>query len=215
MRLNSLSTTGLVSSKKSRILEGLLLSLCLLAFPARSFALPVEAPEAELGEHIMARLATSPLYANKAEPAEPEPSLLREAWPERKDPFFSAALSWFVPGLGQAYVGKPLKGGVYWLIDNAIFWTAVLNIAHVDIGFERDIGFRFAIRARDNLSSARIWTSIGLGLCYLAFHLYNVLDAAEDASIHNQRILLQEMRQSGVSLSLTPELGAISWSRCF
>jgi len=133
-------------------------------------------------------------------------------WPERKDPFLAAALSWFVPGLGQLYVGRPLEGGIYWLVDNALFWSAVLNVADVDFGLERDIGVRFAIRMRENLSSARIWTSVGLGLCYLAFHIYNVLDAADDAHAHNQRLLLREMKQEGLSFRIGPELTGVGYA---
>ena len=219
MRLNSLLTTGLASSKKYRIAAGFLLGFCLLATPVHSIPLIGQDGDDGLVSRISARLDAFLAHETLTDPAwpvaVPEPPVLQTSWPERKDPFFAAALSWFIPGLGQVYVGKPLKGGLYWLIDNTLFWTAVLNIAHVDIGLERDIGFRFAIRARENLSSARIWTSVGLGLCYLVFHIYNVLDAADDASVHNQRILMQEMRQDGLSLSLTPELGGVSWSRCF
>jgi hypothetical protein len=221
---------GLANSKKCKLFSGLLLILFLLSSPIHGYVFEntprldlIPDIQFELSDALAARMDA--LLANSkyssvvlsgldTEFSHPPPQV-DWPWPERKDPFFAAALSWFIPGLGQVYLGKPLKGGLYWLIDNALFWTAVLNVAHVDFGLERDIGFRFSIRARDNLGSARIWTSVGLGLCYVAFHIFKVLDAAEDASEHNQRLLMQEIRRDGLSLNLTPEISGVNWSGCF
>ena len=134
---------------------------------------------------------------------------------ERRDPFFAAALSWFIPGMGQVYVGRPLEGAGYWLFDNVLFWGAIVTIAHLDIGLERDIGFRFAVRMRENLSPARVWTSVGIGVGWLAFRVYTVLAAAEKASTHNQQILIREMQRDGLALEVTPAMGGMSWSYAF
>ena len=77
------------------------------------------------------------------------------------------------------------------------------------------LGFRFAIRGRENLSSARIWTSVGLGLCYLAFHIYNVLDAADDAHAHNQQLMLRELKRDGLSFRIGPELTGLGFAVSF
>ena len=216
MLLNSLSAMVLANSRKRNIPFLVLFFLIVLVLPVQGFSgmdgsglsggMVFDAGDGSFAGRLDGWLSVEPGFP---------PPAFEDVWPERKDPFFAAALSWFIPGLGQLYVGKPLKGGLYWLIDNTLFWTAVLNVAHVDFGFERDIGFRFAIRARENLSSARIWTSVGVGLCYLAFHIYNVLDAADDAEHHNQEILLREMRRDGLSLIVTPEAGSVQWSGCF
>ncbi|HOG65030.1 MAG TPA: hypothetical protein PLD82_06295 [Spirochaetota bacterium] len=216
MHSNSLSATGLANSRRYKLPLLVFVILALRVLPVMGYSgsgvsglsagLLFDSRDGSLDSRLDACLAVQPGLP---------PPAFEDVWPERKDPFFAAALSWFIPGLGQLYVGKPLKGGLYWLIDNTLFWTAILNVAHVDLGLERDIGFRFAIRARENLSSARIWTSVGVGLCYLAFHIYNVLDAADDAEHHNQEILLREMRRDGLSLIVTPESGSLQWSGSF
>lgn len=199
MPSNSSSTT--VSGKRTPDFPSRLPLKALILFFFVQAAVPVFAADGAAVPAVGSAQAVTAAGADQSWP-----------WPERKDPFFAAALSWFVPGLGQLYVGRPLEGGVYWLVDNALFWGAVLNIAEVDFGLERDIGVRFAIRMRENLSSARIWTSVGLGLCYLAFHIYNVLDAADDAHAHNQRLLLREMKQEGLSFRIGPELTGVGYA---
>jgi len=134
---------------------------------------------------------------------------------ERKDPFFAAALSWFVPGLGQLYVNEPLKAACFWTLDNALFWGAVLTVATLDIGLERDIGFHCAVRMRENLTRTRVLVSAGLGVCWLAFRIYQVIAAADDANDHNQKTLLREMQRDGLALEILPGMGGVSWSHAF
>jgi hypothetical protein len=187
--------------------------LSLMLYPARgpsaSSLFPDFFPVGPLPAFAAAVSAPSGVESGQAETSYEWP------FPERKDPFFAAALSWFVPGLGQAYVGKPLKGACYWVIDNALFWGAILSVARLDVGLERDIGFRFAVRMRENLTPARVWTSVGLGVSWLAFHIYTVISAAEDANAHNQKILMREMQRDGLALEITPTMGGMSWSYAF
>ena len=122
---------------------------------------------------------------------------------QKKDPFLAAALSWFVPGAGQFYVDKPLKGSIYWLVDNALFWGTILNIA--DIKIETDVGFSVSLRIKRNLSSGRIIATVGLGVAYIAFHLFNVFDAVSDVNSYNQKIFLQELKKEGLSLDMRPQ----------
>ena len=169
--------------------------------------------------------ASSPLFPNLF-PEEPLPAApqggadgaaepYERLFQERKDPFFAAALSWFVPGSGQIYVGKPLKGACFWLADNALFWGAIFTVARIDLGLEKDIGFRFAVQMREKLPPARVWTAVGLGVGWLAFHIYAVISAADDASAHNQQILMREMQRDGLALEITPTMGGMSWSYAF
>jgi TM2 domain-containing membrane protein YozV len=134
---------------------------------------------------------------------------------ERKDPFFAAALSWFVPGLGQLYVHEPLKAVCFWTLDTSLLWGAVLTVATLDIGLERDIGFHFAVRMRENLSRTRVLVSVGLGVCWLVFHVYQVIAAADSAIEHYQNILLREMQRDGLALEILPGMGGVSWSHAF
>lgn len=132
-----------------------------------------------------------------------------------KDPFLAAAFSWFVPGLGQTYVGDPVKGGVFWAVDNLLFWGTILNIADIKLELVGDFGFSFSVHFKKEPSSARVWTTVGLGLCYLAFHIYNVIDASEDAHRHNRRLFLKQLKQEGFSLRLDPYLTGVAWSLRF
>jgi len=134
---------------------------------------------------------------------------------ERKDPFFAAALSWFVPGMGQLYVNEPFKAACFWTLDNSLFWGAVLTVATLDIGLERDIGFHFAVRMRENVTRARVLVTVGLGACWLAFRVYQVIAAADSANEHNQKNLLREMQRDGLALEILPGMGGVSWSRAF
>jgi len=134
---------------------------------------------------------------------------------ERKDPFFAAALSWFVPGLGQLYVNEPLRAACCWALDNLLFWGAALTVATFDIGLERDIGFHFAVRMRENVTRARVLVTVGLGVCWLAFRVYQVIAAADSANDHNQKTLLMEMQRDGLALEILPGMGGLSWSHAF
>lgn len=129
-----------------------------------------------------------------------------------KDPFFAAALSWFVPGLGQIYADEPLKGALFWVADTLLFWGTILTIADIDLGLNSDVGFSFAIKFRNNPSSGRIAAAIGLGTAYLAFHIFNMVDAANGAIRYNDRIYRMRFRDDGISLHAWPEFSGLSWS---
>lgn len=117
-----------------------------------------------------------------------------------KDPFLAASLSWFMPGLGQAYTGNTLKGVAFWVIDRGLFWGAVLNYADFSIKLEKDIGLSVSIRKRDNLSKGRVWLSAGLAAGFVVFHLFNVIDAANDAHAWNQQRFMRSLNQGGVTV---------------
>jgi hypothetical protein len=133
----------------------------------------------------------------------------------RKDPFLGAALSWFIPGMGQVYAGDVWRGGLYWTIDTTLFWATLLNIATVDFGIEGDAGFGVAIRFRPKPSTGRILATIGLGACFLAFRLFNVVDAAESVNEYNMRLWEAESA-GGLSVIAEPlGLTGISYSVAF
>ena len=132
--------------------------------------------------------------------------------PPPKDPYFAAALSWFVPGLGQMYSGQPLKGGIFWVIDTGLFWGTILNIADVDVQLNSDVGFSFAIRLKRKPSTGRVVATIGLGVAYLGFHIYNMIDAANSALSYNDRIYRMRLKREGLSFNIDPKISAVSYS---
>ena len=134
------------------------------------------------------------------------------AEPPPKDPYFAAALSWFVPGLGQFYIDQPLKGTLFWITDTALFWGTILTIADLDLKLNSDVGFSFAIRLKKNPSSERILATVGLGVAYVAFHIYNMIDAADGALKYNDQIYRQRLKREGVSFLAGPAFQGLSYS---
>jgi len=138
--------------------------------------------------------------------------LNQRVYPPTKDPYFAAALSWFVPGLGQAYTGKPLRGGLFWIIDTGLFWGTILNIADVDLQLNSDVGFSIAIKLKRKPSTGRVIATVGLGLAYLGFHFYNMIDAANGALAYNDRIYRTRLRREGLSFNVAQDFSGVSHS---
>ncbi|MBU1075870.1 MAG: hypothetical protein KKH98_01165, partial [Spirochaetes bacterium] len=51
---------------------------------------------------------------------------------QRKDPILAGVLSWYMPGLGQFYAGKYLKGSIFWVVENTLLVSAILTIADIN-----------------------------------------------------------------------------------
>lgn len=134
---------------------------------------------------------------------------------DKKDPMLAAAFSWFTPGLGQAYVGNYLEGGIYWVVDRALFWSAILTIADIKVKLNSDVGFGLSINLKENLSKARILTSVGLGLGFVAFHIYQIIDASADANSYNENKMADYYKKKGFSLMLSPENSGLAYSLQF
>lgn len=131
---------------------------------------------------------------------------------DKKDPMLAAAFSWFTPGLGQAYVGNYLEGGLYWVVDRSLLWSAILTIADIKINLNSDVGLGFSINLKKNPSKARIWTSVGLGLGFVAFHIYQIIDASADANYYNKKKMANYYKKKGFSLMLNPETSGLAYS---
>lgn len=106
----------------------------------------------------------------------------------KKDPFLAGALSFYNPGLGQYYVGEPLKGTLFWVGENALFWSSLLTVMDLSINLKKDVGFEFKIKRKKNLSDERIYTSIGLGFAFIVLHIYNIIDAVNSAKKYNKSL---------------------------
>lgn len=89
-----------------------------------------------------------------------------------KDPFLGGALSLVLPGTGQAYCGKWLKG----------------------VGFLAGSLFCYGMSAsfRDNEELKEDARNLGSGLFALvgiALHTWSVIDGVNTANVHNRRLL--------------------------
>lgn len=143
------------------------------------------------------------------------PAVLSADNGQYKDPFLSAALSWFMPGLGQMYTGNTLKGALFWTIDRGLLWGAILSYADFSLKLEKDIGLSISIQKRSDLSTGRKWLSAGLALSFVVFHLYNVIDAADDAHQWNQRAFMRSLKKGGVTVVPLSSGTALGYSFSF
>jgi TM2 domain-containing membrane protein YozV len=121
---------------------------------------------------------------------------------DRKNPFLAGIFSWYHPGLGQFYVGETRKATLFWITENVLFFSLVLNIADIKIGIKRDIGFEFSIKLKKNPSTLRIASTVGLGLLLIAVHIYNIIDAINSAQEYNQKMFAREFELSQKNFSI-------------
>ncbi len=89
-----------------------------------------------------------------------------------KDPFLGGALSLVLPGTGQAYCGKWLKG------------VGFLAGALVCYGMSGSIG-----ENEDLKEDARKLGSGLFALAGIAIHAWSVIDGVNTANVHNRRLL--------------------------
>ncbi len=104
---------------------------------------------------------------------------------EKKDPFLAGVLSWYMPGLGQFYAGKYLKGSIFWIVENTLFMSAVLTVADMNFSVNKDIGFQFNIQPKESLTKKQTTIGISLFISYGIFHIYNVVDAVRTVKKRN------------------------------
>ncbi len=98
---------------------------------------------------------------------------------DRKDPFLAGVLSWYMPGLGQFYAGKYLKGSIFWAVENTLFISALLTVADLNFSVNEEIGFQFSIKPKETISKKQKTIGITLAASYVIFHIYNVIDAVQ------------------------------------
>ncbi len=99
----------------------------------------------------------------------------------RKDPLLSGVLSWYMPGLGQFYCEKYVKGSIFWLIENTLFISTILTVADINFSVNKDIGFQFSIKPKETISRKEETIGITLAVSFVLFHIYNVIDAVQTA----------------------------------
>ena len=104
----------------------------------------------------------------------------------RKDPILAAALSWYIPGLGQFYSGAYLKGALFWAVESSLLVAALMPFVELKLDVTGNVGIGVNIKSRDNiLESNEGRVSLALGLALAAVHLINVIDAVDTARQYN------------------------------
>jgi len=96
---------------------------------------------------------------------------------EKKDPFLAGVLSWYMPGLGQFYSGKYLRGSIFWTVENTLLIFAVLTVADMNFSVDEEIGFQFSIKPKETITDRQKTIGIFLFISYGALHVLNVVDA--------------------------------------
>ncbi len=109
---------------------------------------------------------------------------------ERKDPLLAGVLSWYMPGLGQFYAGKYLKGSIFWVVANTLFISGLLTVTDINFSSNEEIGFQFSIKPKEDLSKDEETIGISLFIGWGLFHIYNIIDAIQttrDVNLENKR----------------------------
>lgn len=112
----------------------------------------------------------------------------------KKDPLLGGVLSWYMPGLGQFYAKQYLKGSIYWVVENALFVSALLTIADLNFGANKDIGFQFSIKPKEYVSQKQKTIALTLGLSYVAFHIFNIIDAIQSVKTYNRQLMMNNAK---------------------
>lgn len=129
-----------------------------------------------------------------------------ETWrfvPRRRDPLLAGFLSSRVPGLGQAYAGRPVRGAIIYLFASvAVKGTSVLSHPEhagrsdgdaVRLAGEKDRQSLPSLKQSFHPFSTRrkaavvALTGAGVGL-----YIWNVIDAERAAAKHNRKALQQQ-----------------------
>jgi hypothetical protein len=114
----------------------------------------------------------------------------------RQDPFLAGALSWYMAGLGQIYAGKYLKGTIFWIVDYSLYISTILSVADINFSSNKDIGFQLNIKPKENLTQKEKTIAISLGISYVLFHIYNVVDAVRIVHYNNLKISENNFKNS-------------------
>lgn len=164
-----------------------------------------ETPEADTTTNAGADAATPrplpfvPGYVDEPE-TEPDYSLFR-SHPERYYPELdlqkAQRLSFFMPGLGQAYAGNYTKGTLFLTVELSTFALAGYNIARAlhyneqsvfETGFQDVRTGEFLTynqgrtRMKNHAFFSGIFLATGIGI-----HIWNILDAPKTAEAYNNR----------------------------
>ena len=106
----------------------------------------------------------------------------------RKDPILAGALSWYVPGLGQLYSGKLLKGAAFFVIEEALLIGTILSFAEIKLDVSGDINIGLNIKSKAHADRDEQKIGVILGAALIVVHFANVIDAVNTSRKYNQSI---------------------------
>jgi TM2 domain-containing membrane protein YozV len=105
----------------------------------------------------------------------------------RKDPILAAALSWYIPGLGQLYSDALLKGTLFWVVENSLLVAAVMPFIELRLDVTGNMGVGVNLKSKDNIfESNEQRVALALGLALAVVHLINVIDAVNTTRDYNK-----------------------------
>lgn len=109
---------------------------------------------------------------------------------KKRDPVFAGMLSWYIPGLGQYYSERYIKGTFFLITEYALLLGGIFYFLNFDFAVGGDSGFNLKVDVeRTDLgvvetSSRNIFYAV-LGVVTV-MHLYNISDAVMSARAFNR-----------------------------
>lgn len=110
-------------------------------------------------------------------------NLLSQGSTIRKNPYFSGSLSWYYPGLGQAYNGKILKGALFLTLELGSLYTAINLVSDLTFRLEEGV----IVNPHSDITRGNRNIAIGLAVGATLLHIYNIYDAISDSMKFNLR----------------------------
>ena len=105
----------------------------------------------------------------------------------RKDPILAAALSWYIPGLGQLYSGSIIKGALFWVVENSLLVAAVMPFVELKLDVTGNMGVGVNLKSKDNIfESNEQRVALALGIALAVVHIVNVIDAVNTTRSYNK-----------------------------
>jgi hypothetical protein len=111
---------------------------------------------------------------------------------KKKDPIFSGMMSWYMPGLGQYYCGRVVKGTAFLVTEYALFLGAIFYFLDFDFAAGGSSGFNVGIDAKRTdigvVETSRKNVFIALMSLVAVIHVVNVSDAYYSAKDFNRQL---------------------------
>ena len=105
----------------------------------------------------------------------------------RKDPILAAALSWYIPGLGQLYSDAILRGAIFYVVENALLIGALVPFVELKLDVTGNMGVGVDLKSKDTIfenNDQRV--ALALGVALAVVHIINVIDAVNTARDYNK-----------------------------
>jgi TM2 domain-containing membrane protein YozV len=105
----------------------------------------------------------------------------------RKDPILAAALSWYIPGLGQLYSDDVLSGVIFYVVENALLIGALVPFVELKLDVTGNMGIGVDLKSKDTIFESNDQrVALALGVSLVIIHIINVIDAVNSARDYNK-----------------------------